>query len=400
MAEPTSDAVSTIVIGNFVLNLLLATSLQYLWGMINALQLILHMPLFKVNFPSNTNFVFNQIISVSTFDVIPSEEALEKMHFATNIHFLPYEEVPQSNEQVEKYYGSLYEGLQFDHFMNVIYNVWFVLRRLSFGIMAVFFEDSDSTTHFLFLMMQSLLFVMYVMIMKPFESSLLNKMEAFNEICILGVVYHFFLFSDYITDEDIKYDAGWSACFVLAIQMLVNISVMMTQSYQELKTSIIKLYYKIKLRMSKQAHIQIQTIKTEQIDSVKLDQKKLDIGYNQQEKQSNSQWKRQNMNFTNNQEQQNFKQFENNNFTNYNSFNSTKKLNVPDSSRFQKNEGNIQATHISYNNDLSMYLDHISYQQENLDFNQSNDIEDFSEYNHERQIQAKVSKVIDDMRFY
>eukprot|EP00347_Sterkiella_histriomuscorum_P013544 403364306 len=79
MAEPTSDAVSTIVIGNFVLNLLLATSLQYLWGMINALQLILHMPLFKVNFPSNTNFVFNQIISVSTFDVIPSEEALEKM---------------------------------------------------------------------------------------------------------------------------------------------------------------------------------------------------------------------------------------------------------------------------------------------------------------------------------
>eukprot|EP00347_Sterkiella_histriomuscorum_P013543 403364308 len=286
--------------------------------------------------------------------------------------------------------------------MNVIYNVWFVLRRLSFGIVAVFFEDSDSTTHFLFLMMQSLLFVMYVMIMKPFESSLLNKMEAFNEICILGVVYHFFLFSDYITDLDIQYDAGWSACFVLAIQMLVNISVMMISSFYELKLSIIKLYYKIKLRKNNKAH---KYILTEQKDSNRSELKKLDIScsntydldctsnsYNLQEKTSTNQGEGNNKNLYKMYQQQNFSQFVNNNVLNYNSFNSTKNLNKPNTARFQKKEGIIQAIQISNNQDLSEFLDHVPQQQENLDFSQNYDIQDFSEYNPENQIQIKRQK--------
>ena len=43
---------------------------------------------------------------------------------------------------------------------------------------------------------------MYLSLVHPFESAVLNKMEIFNEIIILIVTYHMLLFTDY-TDDDI-----------------------------------------------------------------------------------------------------------------------------------------------------------------------------------------------------
>ncbi|CDW89168.1 UNKNOWN [Stylonychia lemnae] len=53
-----------------------STTLQYLWGMINSLQLILHMPIMDLSFPANAKMVFNQMISISQFDILPSEEII------------------------------------------------------------------------------------------------------------------------------------------------------------------------------------------------------------------------------------------------------------------------------------------------------------------------------------
>ncbi|CDW90934.1 UNKNOWN [Stylonychia lemnae] len=75
-SEDTTYAFQKILLGNFALTMILSATLQYLWGMINALQIILHMPLMDVKFPSNTKFVFGQIISISQLDILPEETIL------------------------------------------------------------------------------------------------------------------------------------------------------------------------------------------------------------------------------------------------------------------------------------------------------------------------------------
>eukprot|EP00347_Sterkiella_histriomuscorum_P004791 403359083 len=54
------------------MNLAMSASLQFLWGMINVVQLIVHMPLFKINFPVNAIFFYSLLLDMSQFDILPS----------------------------------------------------------------------------------------------------------------------------------------------------------------------------------------------------------------------------------------------------------------------------------------------------------------------------------------
>ena len=60
-----------VVIGNFILATLVSFSLNYLWAMINTLQMIVYLPMFNVIFPANINMFNSVIIKVATFDIIP-----------------------------------------------------------------------------------------------------------------------------------------------------------------------------------------------------------------------------------------------------------------------------------------------------------------------------------------
>jgi hypothetical protein len=58
---PTQGTMNSVMMGNLALNLIMAASLQYLWGMINVMQMIVNMPMLQVQFPSNA-ILFYQFI--------------------------------------------------------------------------------------------------------------------------------------------------------------------------------------------------------------------------------------------------------------------------------------------------------------------------------------------------
>ena len=58
---------------NLILGFILAASLNYLWSMINGLQLSTHMMLFNIKFPANAGFLVTFLVEVSTFDMLPIE---------------------------------------------------------------------------------------------------------------------------------------------------------------------------------------------------------------------------------------------------------------------------------------------------------------------------------------
>jgi len=44
--------------------------------MINTLQILTHLPLMKVQMPENTKLILGNLISISTFEIWPSEKAI------------------------------------------------------------------------------------------------------------------------------------------------------------------------------------------------------------------------------------------------------------------------------------------------------------------------------------
>ena len=68
-----SAASTGAVAGNAAVNIFLAGSLNQLWGMVNNLQLVIHSPLFGVQFPANSFMIFDVMIAIATFDILPTD---------------------------------------------------------------------------------------------------------------------------------------------------------------------------------------------------------------------------------------------------------------------------------------------------------------------------------------
>ena len=49
-------------------------SLSQLWGMLNSMQIVVHMPMLQgLKFPANSMTIVGQMIKLATFDLIPTE---------------------------------------------------------------------------------------------------------------------------------------------------------------------------------------------------------------------------------------------------------------------------------------------------------------------------------------
>ena len=65
----TSQASTAVVLSTIVINTVISGSLAQVWGMINGLQLIVHLPSMNIDFPENAMGVTENILSVATFDI-------------------------------------------------------------------------------------------------------------------------------------------------------------------------------------------------------------------------------------------------------------------------------------------------------------------------------------------
>ena len=64
---------NSLVILNFALSFAMQVSLSLLWGMINCLQLFVHLPLLNISFPPNANMFMTKLIDVASFDMFPMD---------------------------------------------------------------------------------------------------------------------------------------------------------------------------------------------------------------------------------------------------------------------------------------------------------------------------------------
>eukprot|EP00347_Sterkiella_histriomuscorum_P012844 403367008 len=344
------SSVKILVVGNLFFNLFMSTSLQYLWGMINQIQIITHLPINAVEIPSNTKFFFNIIIDISNFNIIPSDDMLNKMmtvketdafnnyfqemdifqktnctplflnsstllKYAANIELVEYillfnyllrfgsylagPQIPflemltlefedksstisslasilvlfislasfvftlfflfqNSNQQLKKKdmkakYGSLYEGVKLytNSKLPLLQNIIFIFRRITLCSLQIVtgqgYIQTVSNT------LLSLFVIAYLIHVRPFKQSFTNKLEIFNEICIMLINYHmlYFLEPNGYSDSDILNSIGYTAIGVTAFSLIANTSITFAISLKLMIKDLIQMYKKKCKKQSK-----------------------------------------------------------------------------------------------------------------------------------------------------
>jgi hypothetical protein len=76
----------------------------------------------------------------------------------------------------------------------------------------------------IFLLLQSLLSLCYLIIYKPFDSVILNKVELFNEGTLYMVCYPVLMFL--VGSESDNYDFGWLLIGLIIVNIGINIFIM------------------------------------------------------------------------------------------------------------------------------------------------------------------------------
>ena len=74
------------------------------------------------------------------------------------------------------------------------------------------------------------------------EGNFNNKLEIFNEICILTVSYHLFLFTDFTDSNSLNLDLGWMLIAITGINIIANLTIIMTMSAVGLFKTIKEFY--------------------------------------------------------------------------------------------------------------------------------------------------------------
>ena len=69
----SKSTLQSILLGNYFLNLLMSTSMSVIWGLINTLQILIHLPVYSIPIPLNSKILFQQIIAIIKFQVLPTE---------------------------------------------------------------------------------------------------------------------------------------------------------------------------------------------------------------------------------------------------------------------------------------------------------------------------------------
>ena len=65
------------MLGNFFVNLLLSGAMNMLWGLLHSMQIVAHFPLINVMMPGNAQVLFQVIVKIATFDILPIEPVIE-----------------------------------------------------------------------------------------------------------------------------------------------------------------------------------------------------------------------------------------------------------------------------------------------------------------------------------
>ena len=135
------------------------------------------------------------------------------------------------------------------------YPVSTLVRRTLFVFTIIFFPAFtwlQLATTFMFVQGMWCYLVYYY----PMADLLTNRMEIFGELTNLGLMYHMMLFTDFVSDAEIRYGIGYSFIIFVTIFISVNFYFMLRGTLKLIKDSLYKKCAKTGSTNAKTMHIE------------------------------------------------------------------------------------------------------------------------------------------------
>lgn len=145
-------------------------------------------------------------------------------------------EEPDIKERIE----ALYEKIDTSRSASSVFIVLFFLRRFVYALSMVTLQSYQSLQISL-LLLQSVLMLLYLLSVRPFNHGYLTNLEIFNEICVLACAYHLIAYTNFQPDPAIGYEAGTSMISITLFVAIVNFCAMLYQTGTNLKLACRKL---------------------------------------------------------------------------------------------------------------------------------------------------------------
>ena len=137
------------------------------------------------------------------------------------------------DEKFTKKYGSAYDGLKTTRRSAIFFPFFFLMRRTAISCMAFWLDRPEI---FIFIMMLlTIIETVYLLVFKPFEERLLQRLELFNEFTSIMLLYATLCFTEYIYNDTAKSHIGWVFVGGMAVNMSVHLFFMVRGSCQDCK---------------------------------------------------------------------------------------------------------------------------------------------------------------------
>ena len=85
MTDNLGTLTSASIVGNFMINIVLSSAMNLLWGLMHFMQIIAHLPLINVQSPANAEILFLVLVKISTFNIIPTDDLIENFESDTGL---------------------------------------------------------------------------------------------------------------------------------------------------------------------------------------------------------------------------------------------------------------------------------------------------------------------------
>jgi len=93
----------------------------------------------------------------------------------------------------------LYEDIKPKSKIALLFNVFFVVRRMIY-VETAFSLNDHPCQQFQILMLMNLIMQVFLGNFRPLITRKMNKMEIYNDLIVYIVTFHFFLFTDFVPD--------------------------------------------------------------------------------------------------------------------------------------------------------------------------------------------------------
>ena len=131
-------------------------------------------------------------------------------------------------DQEERRFGEIYAGFNLDHKGMIVY--WFLdyLRKFLLAFSVVIYQEQLWLQAFIGFM-SSICMIIANGHIKAKASSYDQKMEAFNEVKLIFIMYHLMLFTDFGPDPETKFIIGYSCAATLILGTAINMALLVKQ---------------------------------------------------------------------------------------------------------------------------------------------------------------------------